>query len=293
MVRNSAKIIYYSIRKSLLVRPLVKFVSQSGKQLGLINEPLDNAVLKNLRSLIVDPPVVRVPEFGGTFQIDVRSDLFSRLIASGEYEPDLAAIAKENLHTDRDAIDVGANVGFFGCLLSKGSRKVLCCEPTPNASEFLRNNLIRNKLSNVSVFQGAVSNSNGAMVLSFIEGREEYSSLGGIDHPRGQTSEVKEISVPTKTIDELVAEHDLDPCFMKVDVEGAEFLVFDGARKTLANHRPVVLAELSDVLLKQKGSSAKEVIGLFKSLNYNVIDPLNPDIPAGTRGFGDILATPK
>lgn len=70
-------------------------------------------------------------------------------------------------------------------------------------------------------------------------------------------------------------------------------MVFEGARELLAGHRPVVVSELSDVLLRKNGSSAQEVVRLFEPFDYVVSDPLQPGEPSGFRPFGDIICMPK
>jgi hypothetical protein len=57
---------------------------------------------------------------------------------------------------------------------------------------------------------------------------------------------------------------------IKLDVEGAEFAVLQGARHTLTSSRPLLLLELSDDALREQQSSAAEVLGLLGSLGYDV-----------------------
>ena len=100
-------------------------------------------------------------------------------------------------------------------------------------------------------------------------------------------------TVTASTVDQLVAEYALNPGFIKVDVEGLEHLVFSGASDVLARCRPVILAELTDPLLKSNGSSAKEVVDMIAAHNYQITDPLRPSVVPGTREFGDILCVPR
>ena len=72
-----------------------------------------------LCALLIEDPVFRVPEFRGEFSIVKESDLLIRLLGDGEYEPILVKRLQEHVNVKRDAIDVGANVGFYSVLLAR------------------------------------------------------------------------------------------------------------------------------------------------------------------------------
>jgi FkbM family methyltransferase len=253
-------------------------------------------LVASLSHLFAEPPVFRVPEFSGDFQMDPRSRLFYRLVVSGGYEPELAELVRKHVDKSRDAIDVGANIGFFSCLLAKllPNQRVLSIEPTQGALKFLRANLERNKVSDqVSVFEGVVTDRSQVVTLAYVEGSEEFSSLGGISHPSATIDDVRAVEVQGEALDDLVDRYGLNPGFMKVDTEGAEALVFKGAQGLLRKFRPVVLSELSAPLLKAKGGSVREVVRQFEDLNYVLVDPLSPSKQVGHRKFGDLLAIPR
>jgi FkbM family methyltransferase len=249
----------------------------------------------NIKRMAVGPLLLKVEEFDGEFYIDPRSDLFARLVSYGIYEPEVASFIKRFVVKDKDAIDIGANIGFFTHLLANscGSGRVLACEPTINAGNLLERNIAHNHLSNVTVFRGAVSDAIGELTLSFVEGHEEYSSIGSIEHNNARDWTHKQLTVPTKTVDALVDEYGLKPGIIKVDVEGAENLVFRGALKTLKTHRPVVVSELDHRLLGRKGTSIEAVIEMFKSVDYDVVDPYMDKWQNGVLNHNEVLAIPK
>lgn len=253
-------------------------------------------VHERLVELMVEDPVICLAEFQGNFSLDVRSDLFARYILDGTYEPALVLLLKTFLNLDRDVIDIGANVGFYSVLCGKlisPSRKVLAIEPTQNALDRLRNNVERNGLSHkVIVHEGAASRQDGVTNLHFIEGKEEYSSLGPLCHPSVLKTPAQTVAIRCSKLDTLVAAYALDPGFIKVDVEGAEHSVFEGSVQVLSQHRPIVMSEFSLPLLKESGSSAEAIIRFFKGLDYVVFDPFVPTLHPGVRAFGDILCLP-
>jgi FkbM family methyltransferase len=252
-------------------------------------------VLRNLERCLADDPLVNLREYDGTFSVDRRSHLFARIAAEGAYEPALAAACAAHLDPSRDAIDVGANVGFYTTLLARklAARRVLAIEPTRNALVKLHGNLARNAVEDrVIVFEGVASDREGTLEINTVAGKEEYSSLGALSHPSVDGEERRTERVASATIDGLVLRHGLVPGFIKIDVEGAEHRVLSGATETLRAHRPVVLSELSASLLRRNGSSAAEVVAYMRRLGYRIVDPLRPSGAFAEKEFGDMLCLP-
>lgn len=252
-------------------------------------------LLDRMSAMFVEDPCLRIEEFDGEFYLDSRSSLFHRVLAAGHYEPELTRRCLAELDPDRDVLDIGANIGFHAVLFGRQMRRgrVLSVEPTPRALARLRRNLARNDVAGrVDVFEGVVSSSAGEVTIQTIAGREEYSSLGAMAHPSIAGVATESLTVAATTVDALVRDRGLNPGFMKIDVEGVEHLVLAGSTEMLATHRPVILAELSDPLLRANGSSSAEVIRLLEGLGYRVTDPLRPGVPPGQRAFGDILCLP-
>ena len=253
--------------------------------------------------LLAEDPVLRVAQFEGEFAVGASSDLFRRLILHDSYENELVELAKSHLDRNRDAIDIGANIGFFSVLLAKQmapqGRRVLAVEPTPNALARLHANLARNGVADsVTVFEGVAADKPGTISMNVVVGKEEYSSIQNAKHPRITGEEGKQYRYETRdveatTIDQLVESHGIDPGFMKIDVEGAEHIVLAGAQQTLARNRPVILAELNDRVLRENGSSAAEVIAMVAQHDYEIVDPLDPTRPIASQEYGDMLCIPR
>lgn len=72
------------------------------------------------------------------------------------------------------------------------------------------------------------------------------------------------IRVRTVSVDGFTTERRLKPDFLKIDVEGAELRVFEGARKTLAGHGPDILFEISP-----RRTSPRDILLLLRSCGYN------------------------
>jgi len=241
--------------------------------------------------------VVHVPDFGGSFEIDVRSNILKRILKRGHYEPDLVRIVLEYVDPELDAIDIGANVGFFTILLSKTlrpDRRVLAIEPAPFALKYLHGNIRRNGVAHtVTVYEGVMADRAGNFSLHVIPGKEEYSSVFPIVHP--SVTHAAAITTDTRgdTLDNLVERLGFEPGFIKIDAEGAEHIILRGAQETLRRWKPVVLCEVSDVLLSQGGVCARDIIHLLESHDYTVVAASEPSRRIVSPFAGEILAVPR
>jgi FkbM family methyltransferase len=250
----------------------------------------------NLSNTLAEDPIVAVANFSGNFAIGARSDILRRLMLTGCYEPELVEICRKYVDPHRDVIDVGANVGLYTVLFASlaPAQRILAIEPTPAALARLRRNLaINGVIERVEVYAGAASGTESPVQMRVVTGREEYSTAGELAHPSVSGAAFETLAVPARTVDALVRERRLDPGFVKIDVEGTEHTVLAGLLATIAEFRPVILAELSDPLLKRNGSSAREVMEVIRRQGYELTDPLVPGAPPGARPFGDLLCVPS
>jgi FkbM family methyltransferase len=153
----------------------------------------------------------------------------------------------------------------------------------------LHANLARNGVAqHVTVLPVAASDHSGEATLTALAGKEEYASLGQAEHralrsdSTDRSGKLDSFTVPTVRLDDIVAQHDLRPGFVKIDVEGAEHLVLEGAQALLDVHRPVVLIEISDERLRGNGSSARAVVEQLTAARYRLLDPHQTDFPPAT-----------
>lgn len=252
-------------------------------------------VVSRLARMFADAPELQLPQFKGRFFVGARSDIFRRIALGDSYEEFLVRVIEQRIDRTRDAVDVGANCGFYTVLLAKlvPKRKVIAIEPTEGALQLLRRNLCANNVSErVLVCEAVATTEQGTAGLKVIEGREEYSTLGEIVHPAVGVDRVVDREVKATTVDDLVNSTGISCGFMKIDVEGHEHSVLKGAQQTLLTHRPLVLAELADPLLRANGSSAAQVIAFMRTCGYEVLDARNGANVPGSVPYGDILCIP-
>ncbi len=241
--------------------------------------------------------VVRIPNLGGSYEIDFRSHILLRVLRKKTYEPELVTLAAQYLDPSRDILDIGANVGLLTIFFARSlnaSHKVLAVEPTPLAQYYLRRNIERNGVRDtVVVFDGLVTDEPGSYELNVIPGKEEYSSLGQIVHQSTTGEKFQPIRVAGETVDHLVTRFGVHPGFIKIDTEGAELFVLRGASQVLRQEHPILLMELSDRLLASLGCSSSQVLELLKDFRYRVMNADNLDKVISSPFEGSILAIPE
>jgi FkbM family methyltransferase len=238
-------------------------------------------------------------DFCGHFELDTRSHVTFALI-SGHYETRLIPLIKAAIRPGMHVADIGANVGLFTVLLSNlvgEEGRVLSAEPAASVLTLLRSNILRNELSNVSLFSGAITQENASYDLHSIEGNEEYSSLGTVIHPGAPRDRQEQMVVQGETLDSLVERFELRLGFIKIDVEGAEELVLRGAGRTLREHRPILLSEMDHTLLGQLNCSVPSLFALLEEANYRVFDAISGKELQGGEGSerlsAEIVALPQ
>jgi FkbM family methyltransferase len=279
-----------------LIKKLFRPVWLATRLWGRLKRKSFQRFCQRLHMALAQDPVVRSEQFRGDFSMDVRSHLFRSLQSKDGYEAESVSCCQKHLDIGRDAIDAGSNIGLFTVLLARmlTNNKVLSIEPTAGALKRLYRNIRANQVEeNVIVFAGAVLDCPGSTRMKVVEGKEEYSSVGKLVHPSisGEKSATENVQV--STIDELVARYSLDPGFLKIDTEGSGFRVLSGASSVLANNRPVILAELSDPLLRANGSCAADVLSLLAGYEYDISDLLLPHARPGALDYGNIICVPR
>ena len=138
-------------------------------------------------------------------------------------------------------LDVGANIGLSALEFSRTAGpggRVIAFEPHPDTAARLRANLDRNGAANVEIVQSAVGAAPGT--ITFNESADATLSSASVI-PRNL---VRSFDVPLTTVDLAWAEAGRPfVAVLKIDVEGGELAVLQGAGELLARDHPAILLE--------------------------------------------------
>lgn len=154
----------------------------------------------------------------------------------GHYESEVQRQLPALIRDGMVCYDIGANAGFYTLALARlagPTGRVFAFEPLAANAAHLLHHLRLNNLSQASLIQVAVSDSDGLTGFEV----HESASMGRLNS--GSTTNYL---VPSVRLDTVMARDQLPaPNFIKMDVEGAELAALTGAEATLADHRPTLL----------------------------------------------------
>jgi FkbM family methyltransferase len=211
-------------------------------------------------------------------------DLFQVAMLMGFHEPRVARLIAREVRPGSVALDVGHMIGYFSLLMAKRTGPggaVHAFDPDLRAHERLAENVSRNSMPWITPNLLALGARAGSARFGIHE-RIGWSS----------TKEVKEFSewttVPIQTLDDYVAEHEIEPArvsVVKIDAEGGELEVLKGARNTLAAGAPHVVVE---VIPQRPGEPARELVEYMRGLGYEADAPAGDVVFTRTR-----IATPE
>ena len=150
--------------------------------------------------------------------------------------------------------DVGANIGFYTCLLAslvEDSGAIVAFETAARTCGYLNENISLNQFTNVTVVNKGLGDKQEQRPLYYSEAglAEGTASLKYAD---GRAASER---VTLDTIDNLTPELPI-PDFIKIDVEGYQLEVLRGAEDCLKTHAPLLIAELRDV-----GETNRDIFG--------------------------------
>jgi FkbM family methyltransferase len=210
---------------------ILRYLSVAEKEmlLLLITEcgfPLNRSLFKRYCSHL--DTLVRIDGF--VFVTQDFEDLYHALLY---HEKSTLGFLMKSFRKNGVFVDVGANIGGFAVRLGSLGR-VFAIEPDQRNHALLKQNIGINNLTNIVTYNVAASDQIGREFLSGSLFHGRYSILGG-----GNKTVVNSV-----TLDYLLKAEDIVD-IIKIDVEGAEHLVLQGALDTLVKTKLLIL-EISD-----------------------------------------------
>lgn len=184
------------------------------------------------------------------------TDYYLKYYPDGNTDKEMMTSILDNDAKGKVIFDVGAYIGASSLIFSKlvGKKgKVIAFEPNPYNQRRIDKNLQKNVIyrKNVVVFPIALSDSNTSMKMLLSKeidrGHSSTSRLEGSHstiHSKDLPDGFEYIDVGVKTLDTFVAEENILPDILKVDIEGAEYDFLLGAVETIKKIHPIFYIEL-------------------------------------------------
>jgi FkbM family methyltransferase len=213
----------------------------------------------------------RLPYYGTTVHFPPRTPLLRVMCQNGRFEPEIIDRLIELARPGTTVFDVGANLGLMAIpiLRSCDSCRVVSFEPSPNSLGFLRQTMRDGSWGDRWLLvDKALSDRSGE--LEFCIGRPEDALFEGL-RSADRIHHAHAITVKTSTLDAEWDSLGRPPVSaVKIDVEGAEKLVLDGAGNLLEAQRPAVVLEWHEPYLRRFGVPPAALLGVAETYRYRI-----------------------
>lgn len=158
--------------------------------------------------------------------------------------------------------DIGANRGLFTYWLLKGGARVLAFEPNPRLARILRLRFPAELADGrLRLFETALGSTRGEAVLHIPQGMSPLATIDG-NLANGLSGTVDDVPVALNPLDACV---DVPVSFIKLDVEGYESAVLQGATRVLAESRPTLLVEAEE---RHRAGAVADVARMLAPFGY-------------------------
>src|SRR4051812_9965777 len=175
---------------------------------------------------------------------------------------------RRNLRRGQVAVDIGCHKGAYTYWMRRSvgaSGAVYAFEPQPKQVAYLREAFSAMRYDNVELVPMAVSDRTGETTLHVPAMSTHFASLEMRSEERGARSEM---IVDVTTLDDFFesSKRRQPPSFLKIDVEGHELSVLNGAGRTLEQHHPIILIECE--ARHRADHDVQPVFNFLQSLGY-------------------------
>jgi FkbM family methyltransferase len=187
------------------------------------------------------------PARGLRFEVELPLD---KAIWSGTYEPEFADAISDGVKQGDVCYDIGGYRGYMsGTMALAGASKVIVFEPLPANQQALQRLCSLNPSLNIEIKPIAVGNTDGSIQLRVMADASMGKLVTSTFQSEAQAA--GEIEIAIRRLDSLVQSAEiLAPSVMKIDVEGAELDVLEGAANILKASRPIVFIEAHSSVLE-------------------------------------------
>jgi FkbM family methyltransferase len=215
-----------------------------------------------------------------------------------DYESENFSFLKSACKKGSVVLDIGAHIGLFSSIAAKiigDTGKIFAFEPTPNTLSVLRQTIRINNLEDmVEPVKQAMGRETGKTIF-FISDNEADNSNSLVSYK--QDRELKGVEVEINTIDNFAATKRLSRIdFIKIDAEGAEYDVLQGAAEVFRLYRPFCILAIHPEPIAKKGDKMEDIYDLLLQLNYNISFNNKPFSKAGfcaKKDLFDLQLSPK
>jgi len=170
----------------------------------------------------------------------------------------------------RTFLDVGANIGYYSFLASKRGVDVYAFEPNTEIRDWFIDCRRLNKPNlkkDIMILSSPLSNKDFEKVVFKDVKNKRFPNVPSLSGISGFYAEGEEVELFTETVDGFCSHNLIVPDVIKIDVEGADPLVLQGAQDTMVKHRPIIIVEYK--------RNREDILKAFQGKRYKTYGFLN------------------
>jgi len=241
----------------------------AGKRLTRI--PGISQLYQALYRTVVPGGVISLSCQGSVMYIDSDDQGLFPILMKGIHEGPGTNLWQQLVKPGMVVFDIGANVGYYTLMaarLTGGKGSIYSFEPVRANYKLLLRSIEANGYSNVTVIPRAISNQEGSVRLHLDRDNFGGHSLSGKNMP----VTVNSVDVETTTLDHFVEnEPGIDRVdLIKIDAQGAEGLIFEGAERTLRENDLGIMMEFWPFGLENVGTDPMELLERLGSFGFEI-----------------------
>ena len=219
------------------------------------------------------------------------------ILTTGTYEDEINQLIRISVKSGGVALDIGANIGLQSIRMAQAvgtDGRVYAFEPLVYLQKKFISNIKLNKADNVCLLPFALSNAESEVDFKISTNNWNQGTFSIGNNSQGSESQ----RVIIKIADELPEIQELEKLdLIKIDVEGFEYQVLQGLKKTLTKFKPRIIFEYDHNYWLSNGQNIEECFSFLTSLNYTLyqITPVGCELIKAQDGIasGNLFCLPQ
>jgi FkbM family methyltransferase len=209
--------------------------------------------------------------YGNYYWLDKKKYIDNLIIENGVFEDWGTKAVKKLINKNDTVLDVGANIGYYSVIFSKlvgQTGKVYSFEPLAEYNKILKQNLEVNNIQNCEVINYGLSNLEQELSIYV---NDSSATIHAVNDDFERIEKIRLI-----TLDKFVYDNNIKKIdFIKIDVDGHEPAVLEGACKVIKNLKPIVLLEISHLHYLKYGITVWDFYSMLKKKGLYIYTEVN------------------
>jgi len=214
--------------------------------------------------------------WGHRFRVHPYYLIDRNIVAFGGHEPELLAFLAGAVRPGSVCVDAGANLGAVSLMLARcagPTGRVHAFEPVPAVRARLAEHVGANGFADVvRIHDEALADETGTATFHVAAEAETNQGLGSLLH-ESRPGAMTALEVRTIRLDEFVEREGIERLdWIKMDVQGAEPLLLEGARRSLERFRPSLVLEVAPRDLSAIGWTSRALLAELERAGYRLYE---------------------